>query len=429
LSNLPLRGVANRSPAERWRKWRRRRPAALSRGLVGFVLVSSVLVAAGSLGLSYRERSHDIDSALAQGRTLLARHQFSDAAEALKHGLTLSERMPGSARRRRALAHELAAADRRVKIDELHRLAELIRFRYGLATPPLEEARSLIGLGRKIWEGRDIVIRPLAGEDEQAVDDRTRTDLIDLMVLWGELKVQFAPAEQAAPAKREALRVLTEVEAVLGRSPSVERQRHAYASALGLETGRPDVFKASSAWEHFDLGKSYTRSGDLTRAAHEFHVGLTIRPEDFWLNFYEGLCAYRLKHFEEALNAFRVSIALSPESAECHYNRGLAYQALGRLDLAVADYDRALKLNDHFTDAALNRGMLHHQLGRDKAAREDLNRALALATGRKDRGIIHYNLALIDLAAGDRESCAQNVRSALELGNPDAQELSQQLHR
>ena len=68
--------------------------------------------------------------------------------------------------------------------------------------------------------------------------------------------------------------------------------------------------------------------------------------------------------------------------------------------------------------------MIHHRLGRDRAARDDLNRALALAPSRKARGVIHYNLALIDLAAGDRKSCDANVASALELGNPDALELS-----
>ena len=93
----------------------------------------------------------------------------------------------------------------------------------------------------------------------------------------------------------------------------------------------------------------------MTSASQEFHIGLALRPQDFWLNFYEGLCAYQLKRFEEAVNAFRVAIALSPEAAECYYNRGLAYQALGRLDEAMADYGRALKINEQFTDAALNR--------------------------------------------------------------------------
>ena len=86
------------------------------------------------------------------------------------------------------------------------------------------------------------------------------------------------------------------------------------------------------------------------------------------------------------------------------------------------------KLNQNFADAALNRGVVRYQLGRHNAARRDLNRALALAPSRQVRGIIHYNLALIDLAVGNRESCTANLNSALELGNPDAQALGERLH-
>ena len=43
LADLPLRGVANRSGRERWRKWRRRQPHAL--GLI--VLILTVAAAAG----------------------------------------------------------------------------------------------------------------------------------------------------------------------------------------------------------------------------------------------------------------------------------------------------------------------------------------------------------------------------------------------
>jgi tetratricopeptide (TPR) repeat protein len=287
---------------------------------------------------------------------------------------------------------------------------------------------SLIRLGRAIWQGRNNLLQPLGNRNTPAVDDETRADLIDLMVLWADSRVRFASVTKAVEANREALRILGEVETLLGSSPSLERQRRECASALGLENGaRTVASRASSAWDHFDLGKSHLRSGDLTLALREFHLGVALRPQDFWLNFYEGLCAYRLERFDDAVNAFRVAIALSPEAAECHYNRGLAYQATGRLELALADYDRALELNENFTDAALNRGMVRYRLGRHGAARDDLNRALALAPNRRVRGIVHYNLALIDLAVGNRKSCAANVQSALELGNPDAQELSQQL--
>jgi hypothetical protein len=55
--------------------------------------------------------------------------------------------------------------------------------------------------------------------------------------------------------------------------------------------------------------------------------------------------------------------------------------------------------------------------------------ALASAHEGKKRGIIHYNLALVELATGDRTSCEANLKAALDLGNPSAHDLSQQLHR
>jgi serine/threonine protein kinase/tetratricopeptide (TPR) repeat protein len=430
LSNLPLKGVSNRSLPEGWRKWRSRRPGALSRGIVALVLAASVLVAAGSAGLSFRQRIRESDYALSQGRTFLERGRFTEARDVLKRGLALVERVPGLAARRAALSRVLALADRGARTDELHRLAEVIRFRYGLASPSNEEAPSLIRLGRAIWQGRNYLVPPRASGDLVAVDDRTRTDLIDLIVLWSELRGRFAPEAEAADAKREALRVLAEAEALLGKSAALERQRREFSVELGLERpGSAPEFEPRSAHEHFELGKSYMRSGELARALQQFHRGAALRPQDFWLNFYEGMCAYRLHHYEDALSAFRVAIALSPESAECYYNRGLADQSLGRLDLALADYDRALELNEVFADAALNRGIVRYRLGRHSAAREDLNRALALASNRKMRGIIHYNLALVDRAVGSRASCAANVQSAITLGNPDAAELIGRMHR
>jgi serine/threonine protein kinase/Flp pilus assembly protein TadD len=430
LSNLPLRGVRNRSVAERWRKWRSRRPVALSRLSVLAVVAGSALVAAGSLGAAYRQRLRDADSTLVAGRKSLERGQFTEAADALKRGLTLVQHLPGAGRRAAVLAHELDLARSGAALDELHHFAEFIRFRYGLAPPPRDEAISLIRIGRKIWEGRANLIQPRANDDGPPFDESTRDDLLDLVVLCANLRVRFAGTDVAAQTTREALRVLTEARDVLGSSPSLERDRSTYAAALGVENAPAALaFHARSAWEHFDLGKSHLRSGEIERAAREFRAGLALRPQDFWLNFYDGLCAYRLKRFDEAVSAFRVSIALAPESAECSFNRGLAYQALGQLDMAMADYDRALSIDPRFADAALNRGMAYYSLGHHVAARSDLRMALACAHDVNRRGIILYNLALVDLASGDRNSFEADVRAALDLGNPDAQDLSQQVHR
>jgi tetratricopeptide (TPR) repeat protein len=240
--------------------------------------------------------------------------------------------------------------------------------------------------------------------------------------------VRYAAADEQAHAREEAIGILAEAAAVLGTSPSLERDRRAYAGANGLDAGSPGpVPEPRSAWEHYDLGRSYLRSGKPVLAAEEFRRGLELRPQDFWLNFYEGLCGYRLGQFEGAVNAFRVCIALSPDSAECFYNRARAYQALDRLDLALADYDRALSISPRLTDAALNRGIIRFRQGRHEAAIADLERALNTAPSRRTLGIIHYNLAVVHQALGDRPAAAASAQVAIELGNADARELVHRL--
>jgi serine/threonine protein kinase/Tfp pilus assembly protein PilF len=429
LSHLPLRGVPNRSPLERWRKWRRRQPLGLSRVLLLAVLAGGSAFAAGALGISIRQRFHDIESSLTQGRTLLDRRQFHEAATVLSTGFALAEHFPAVDQTRQALAFELARARRGEQAERLHGLAEQIRFRYGLAAPPPEEAQSILRLGRAIWDGRAALAHSEDTGGKVEFDEPTRADLIDLVALWADLRMRYAKAPETALAGTETLRVLTEAEALLRPSPALRRQLQALREALGLMEAPPvRSLEARSASEHLDLGKFHLRSGDLKLASEQFRLGLDLCPQDFWLNFYDGLCSYRQGSFAEAVNAFRASISLAPDTAECYYNRGLSYQALGRLDEAMADYNRACGLNEHFPDAALNRGMIHYRLGRYHAARADLNRALASAQTRSMRGMIHYNLALVDWAAGDREACAKNAQAALELGNLDARELSQRLH-
>ena len=94
LADLPLRGVPNRSLAERWRKWRRRRPFGLLRSLLLLVSIAAVVVTAALAGVGYRHRVTEIQSSLDQGRALLKRGQHSEAAIALRRGLALTGDLP-----------------------------------------------------------------------------------------------------------------------------------------------------------------------------------------------------------------------------------------------------------------------------------------------------------------------------------------------
>jgi serine/threonine protein kinase/Tfp pilus assembly protein PilF len=428
LGHLPLRGVPNRSWAERWRKWRRRRPSALSHSLVLLVVAGSLAAAAASVGFVYRQRVQTLKAVLDQARAYGASHQPLAAAKVLRQGLLLSEHLPGTRSLRRDLDEELAVSLKEAKAAELHHLVEIIRFRYGITAPPAEEAQSIIRLGRTIWQARGSLTRPKNGRPETESGRTVAVDLLDLAVVWAALRVRFAPEQEATEARKEAVQILNEAEVLLGPSPALTRDRHAYAQALGLTncSSRPWV-RPQSAWERYDLGRSYLRSGQLERAARQFELGLELRPQDFWLNFYQGLCAYRLGRFGEAVNAFRVCIALAPESAECYYNRGLAYQAAGQLDRSLADYGRALELNRLLADASLNRAIIHYRQGRYANALADLTRAQCSSSNPTVRGAIHYNLALVHLARGDRKAAASSIQSALALGNQDAQEFAKRL--
>jgi serine/threonine protein kinase/Flp pilus assembly protein TadD len=427
LSDRPLRGVPNRSWPERWRKWRRRNPWGLSRrGLIGLILLAAIGAPASTLGIAYRQRIDTVAAAMDLGRASFEAHEYAESASTFRQGLALVEGLPGFDRHRSELTKWLDRASRAGRAAALHELAETIRFRYGLSPPPAEDAPALVRLGRETWDARGSLLQ----QPDPETTARVRSDLRDLVVLWADLRVRYASPDELPRARQEAAEIIAAAADFLGTSPSLERDRSTYSGAKASGDAVPDLSSAPrSAWEHYDLGRSYLRSNQPVLAAAQFRRGLESRPQDFWLNFYEGLCDYRLGQFDGAVSAFRVCIALAPESAECYYNRARAYQALDHLDRAVADYDRALSLSPRLTDAAVNRGIIRFRQGQCEVAISDLERALKTTSSRSALGNIRYNLALVHQARGDRQAAARSARAAIELGNHDARELVRRLER
>lgn len=429
LSDLPLRGAPNRSLAERFRKWQRRRPGALTRRAAGLATLGAVVVAVGVTGAFYRERVREIESALKDGRARIEAHEYAEALRVLRHGEDLAGAVPLGDRLRRAVRDERQRARRGLKAGDLHDLADLIRFRHGLAPPSADEARILLRDCRAVWAERAWLTNPSSGALGPEAERRVRTDLLELAVVWADLRVRLSPPEGLDAARREALGVLDEADRAYGPSLALARERRAYAEALGLAatTDAPPP-RARTAWEHYDLGRSYLRSGQVEAAAREFQRTLDLRPQDFWANFHQGLCAYQLGRYREAVEAFRACVALAPDAAECHYSRALALDALGEADAARRDYSRALELNPRLSAAALNRGILAYKAGRPRAALDDFDRALRVAgPDRATLGRIHYNRALARLADGDRASARADADRAVEEGCAEARALRDRL--
>ena len=233
LDDLPLEGVSNRSVSERWRKWRRRRPHSLSSTVIVLVSMMTAFAAMVLLWAEFRQRVHEVETSLAEGRAYLDRRQYAEATKSLKHGQALADHLPTLGQVRAELGVELERAQRDAKAADLHHVAELIRYRYGIDPPPAEEARALVSRGPEIWQARNTLLRPLAGRREPQVEQMIRNDLLDFALVWASFRVHSAPPSETDLARREAVDMLDEAAALLGPNPALDRDRQVYASRHG----------------------------------------------------------------------------------------------------------------------------------------------------------------------------------------------------
>ena len=367
LDDLPLRGVRNRDPVERWRKWRRRHPGAFAWGIAGLSALAALAVAVAAGVAAHGQRVDRVRAALEDGRRLEAAGRHDEAARALAEGLERADELPAIGGLREALDRQLRISRRAGLAEELHALADSVRLRHGLELPAPEEARALLRLCRALWDRRAVFAAAGGPAPDPATERRIRADLIELAAVQLDLLLRLAPPGGAEASRREALGLLDEAEAVFGPSYALETRRAQLGGGPAADAGGP-----RTAWEHVDQGRLLLRSGRVEAAEAEFRRAAEIRPQDFWANYDAGLCAYRLGRFEAAASAFHTCVALSPGSAYGYYNRGLALAALGRADAADRDYARALDLDPGLAPAWLNRGILAYGEGRHRAAVAEL---------------------------------------------------------
>jgi serine/threonine protein kinase len=369
LKDLPLRGVPNRSEAERFQKGRRRlRPYARA------------LVLGAAVALVFSHCHHQLDqsrAALAEGKARLQEHRYAEAADALDRGLRLAEYIPFHDDLRDTLRDHLhraqqarSAEEQALLASELHLLANRVRFATGSDALPADARRALEASCRSFWERRTKILdRMKDTTPDQAA--RLRQDLLDLALFWTDLRVSLAPAPEKNAARRQALQTLAEAEAEFGPSAVLCHRRERYAADTGLVEVAAEAARRRSglpprtAWEHFALGRSFLEAGDAREAAAHFDRALALEPDNLWPNFYKGVCSCRLGDYRDAVAAFSVCIGLAPREARCYYNRGCAYEGCGQSERALRDYDRALQLEPTLAVPARNRGRLPDSLQRN----------------------------------------------------------------
>jgi serine/threonine protein kinase len=309
LADLPLGGVSKRRLPDRARQWRRcRRYAAV---FIGLLLAGAALLAMTNRFPFQRGPNEG---------THVERHRVETARQ-------------------------------------LHLIAEQLRTILAVRGEKTADIQVLESLCRGFWHKREVIAQQLAVWPNK---EQARDDFLDLIVLWTDLRLYLAGKEdEIKNVRKEALAVLDQAEKLFGPSCVLDRERRLHAAEVGLKMGEARAPLPRTTWEHFAVGRTDLRAGDLEAAAVQFEEALALEPQSFWPNFYQGTCAYRRGCYEDAVLAFTACIVLAPDKGWCYYNRGLAYEGTDRPERALRDYDRALQLAPALPMPRVNQAMFH----------------------------------------------------------------------
>lgn len=410
LDNLPLRGVSNRSLVERWHKWRRRAPLALR----NWILAAGLVGAAGTVLVLDRNRVLDgraqTQALLAEGRQRLADGHFDLAERSLLQGLQTARATRGAGGLTNELNQELHRARGLQLVRRLHGLMDELRTLYGFEPLPRRETGQFLARCREMWAHRQELVQFSADSGTLRERNGLLNDVVELAVLWTDLRLRISKSGERDAAQAEIVAVLDEAESLAGPSAVIAFERASLrGESAGFDVDRTLASLLSqdterSGWEAYALGLALLNHDRLPEARQCLARAVQFQPGSLWTQSYYGRCQFQLKDYSEAVRAFSACIALAPGLAGAYYNRAVVCEALEEWEHALIDYNRALALDPNFAQAALNRGMLHYRQrhGADDltalaAARRDLERALALGA---DPIVADYNLALVERDQG-----------------------------
>jgi tetratricopeptide (TPR) repeat protein len=182
---------------------------------------------------------------------------------------------------------------------------------------------------------------------------------------------------------------------------------------------QPDRADAS-----FNLGTILAQSGRMAEALQQFAAAAKAKPDfgEAWLSLSE--CARQQSDYDLHLSASQRATHYMPDNARAWFRHGLALSALQRLDEAVAAYQRALTLDPKSIAASANLSVTLKKIGKPDEA-EKIIRATLESTGQtrditddaeQHYGLLHWHLALLELARGDYREGFAHFRARFKGG-------------
>jgi tetratricopeptide (TPR) repeat protein len=107
---------------------------------------------------------------------------------------------------------------------------------------------------------------------------------------------------------------------------------------------------------HNNLGKFYSKEGDLDKSIVEFKKALAIDPNMKEVHHGMGYVYYKKGEFDTAISEYEQELRINPNSEMSQNNIGLIFYEQGRLDAAIGRYKNALMVDPDYAIAQSNLG-------------------------------------------------------------------------
>jgi len=182
-------------------------------------------------------------------------------------------------------------------------------------------------------------------------------------------------------------------------------------------SGLPDPKDRVAARNALMEGEGLLRRGDFAAALRRFEGVIAAEPGNRFATLRSGIALLKQGNARAAALRLRAAVALDPGQAETHYALADALTRAGDNAAAVPHWMEAARLQPRRTAAWSNLGTALGRAGKLEAAAGAFGEALRLEPEnpvlRANLGAARYELALRELAAGNREAARRALAEAV----------------
>ncbi|MBR3637621.1 MAG: tetratricopeptide repeat protein [Lachnospiraceae bacterium] len=184
---------------------------------------------------------------------------------------------------------------------------------------------------------------------------------------------------------------------------SFDEAEHAGENAVYIHRGRGIAYMSQNRYD--EAAKSFEEA---------LHADGSVPTDvDYDINFYLGVCYYKLGRYEESVDRFSAILALKEKNVDAYVERGTAYLALGKTDEATADFDRAVELAPKDYGLCIDIYCILREAGKETIGAAYLQNAV----DSEDKKMPDYDKGRLYFYLGDYSNARDYLEKAKGSGN------------